>query len=324
MSGENKMQKRKRDGWYVLLMLFAMVGICYILQGKEAERQELLVVDGSKVLPANLVHLSEHSYKRIVINGHVSAGDLDGDMVVVHNDDMTPEDVTVQGTTEPIVTPNPEGTGMGEENPGGGEEPVVTITVGTTDVAYFDDALFIGDSRTVGIAEYGYLDNADYFADVSMTVFKLQTAKLAVNGNEKVSLETVLTQNTYGKVYIMVGINELGHNREQALAKYEELINTVEATQPGATIYICANLHVTESRSKTDAIINNDNINSYNKALSGFADGETRFYIDVNPVFDDMSGSLSEDYASDSAHMEAQHYDLWCDWLMEQAIVKTP
>lgn len=317
------MRKRKRDGWYVLLMLFAMVGICWILQMKEVERQELSIQGGSAVLPENLVHLGNHSYRRVVTNGHIAAGELDGDMVVVREeenilDPTQPENVPVP---EPVPEPGP-GTSEVVE-PGDNPEPQVVVTIGTTDMSYFDDALFIGDSRTVGIAEYGYLENADYFADVSMTVFKLFTAKLSVDGGEKVSLETALTQKQYGKVYVMVGINELGHNREQAVAKFGELISLIETTQPGATIYICANLHVTESRSKTDAIINNDNINSYNKALSAFADGENKFYIDVNPVFDDMSGSLSEDYASDSAHMEAQHYDMWCDWLMEQAVVKT-
>ncbi|MBO5081987.1 MAG: lipase [Lachnospiraceae bacterium] len=317
------MRKRKRDGWYVLLMLFAMVGICWILQMKEVERQELSIQGGSAVLPENLVHLGNHSYRRVVTNGHIAAGELDGDMVVVREE----EDISdpAQPGNVPVPEPVPEpGPGTSEvADPGDIPEPQVVVTIGTTDMAYFDDALFIGDSRTVGIAEYGYLENADYFADVSMTVFKLFTAKLSVDGGEKVSLETALTQKQYGKVYVMVGINELGHNREQAVAKFGELISLIETTQPGATIYICANLHVTESRSKTDAIINNDNINSYNKALSAFADGENKFYIDVNPVFDDMSGSLSEDYASDSAHMEAQHYDMWCDWLMEQAVVKT-
>lgn len=317
------MRKRKRDGWYVLLMLFAMVGICWILQMKEVERQELSIQGGSTALPENLVHLSDHSYRRVVTNGHIAAGELDGDMVVVREEEDISEPAQPGNVPGPESVPEP-GSGTSEvADPGDIPEPQVVVTIGTTDMAYFDDALFIGDSRTVGIAEYGYLENADYFADVSMTVFKLFTAKLSVDGGEKVSLETALTQKQYGKVYVMVGINELGHNREQAVAKFGELISLIETTQPGATIYICANLHVTESRSKTDAIINNDNINSYNKALSAFADGENKFYIDVNPVFDDMSGSLSEDYASDSAHMEAQHYDMWCDWLMEQAVVKT-
>ena len=317
------MRKRKRDGWYVLLMLFAMVGICWILQMKEVERQELSIQGGSTALPENLVHLSDHSYRRVVTNGHIAAGELDGDMVVVREEEDISDPTHPENAPVPEQFPEP-GLGTSEVvEPGDNPEPQVVVTIGTTDMAYFDDALFIGDSRTVGIAEYGYLDNADYFADVSMTVFKLFTAKLSVDGGEKVSLETALTQKQYGKVYVMVGINELGHNREQAVAKFGELISLIETTQPGATIYICANLHVTESRSKTDAIINNDNINSYNKALSAFADGENKFYIDVNPVFDDMSGSLSEDYASDSAHMEAQHYDMWCEWLMEQAVVKT-
>lgn len=317
------MRKRKRDGWYVLLMLFAMVGICWILQMKEVERQELSIQGGSAVLPENLVHLGNHSYRRVVTNGHIAAGELDGDMVVVREEEDISDPSQPENAPGPESVPEP-GPGTSEvADPGDNPEPQMVVTIGTTDMAYFDDALFIGDSRTVGIAEYGYLENADYFADVSMTVFKLFTAKLSVDGGEKVSLETALTQKQYGKVYVMVGINELGHNREQAVAKFGELISLIETTQPGATIYICANLHVTESRSKTDAIINNDNINSYNKALSAFADGENKFYIDVNPVFDDMSGSLSEDYASDSAHMEAQHYDMWCDWLMEQAVVKT-
>ena len=317
------MQKRKRDGWYVLLMLLAMVGICLIMRQKEMQRQELLVVGGSSVLPANLVYLSEHFNSRIVENGHIPAGELDGDRKIEKDDQAVADTSGSEGGA--VMQPQTGVTNGGsqEEVPGANAEVQVVLSVGTQDPSYFEDALFIGDSRTVGIAEYGYLEQADYFADVSMTVFKLQTTKLSVDGGEKVSLETVLTQKQYGKVYVMVGINELGHNREAALNSYAELISTIERTQPGAIIYICANLHVTESRSKTDAIINNDNINEYNKELSAFADGENRFYIDVNPVFDDMSGSLSKDYASDSAHMEAQHYDMWCDWLMEQAIVKT-
>lgn len=188
------MRKRKRDGWYVLLMLFAMVGICWILQMKEVERQELSIQGGSAVLPENLVHLGNHSYRRVVTNGHIVAGELDGDMVVVREE----EDISdpAQPGNVPVPEPVPEpGPGTSEVvEPGDNPEPQVVVTIGTTDMAYFDDALFIGDSRTVGIAEYGYLENADYFADVSMTVFKLFTAKLSVDGGEKVSLETALCE----------------------------------------------------------------------------------------------------------------------------------
>lgn len=50
---------------------------------------------------------------------------------------------------------------------------VVTNAVYGQDESFFDDALFIGDSRMVNVANYARLGNADYFADVGMTVFKM-------------------------------------------------------------------------------------------------------------------------------------------------------
>ena len=38
---------------------------------------------------------------------------------------------------------------------------------------HFQEVLFIGDSRTVGLYEYGQMGEADVFADSGMTVFKL-------------------------------------------------------------------------------------------------------------------------------------------------------
>ena len=41
------------------------------------------------------------------------------------------------------------------------------------DDSYFDDAVFIGDSRTVGLHDYGGLDHSDFFATVGMNIYDL-------------------------------------------------------------------------------------------------------------------------------------------------------
>ena len=43
------------------------------------------------------------------------------------------------------------------------EAAVSSESMTTVDASYFDDALFIGDSRTVGLKEYGTLNNATFF-----------------------------------------------------------------------------------------------------------------------------------------------------------------
>ena len=69
------------------------------------------------------------------------------------------------------------------------------------DDSYFDDAVFIGDSRTVGLHDYGGLDHSDFFATVGMNIYDLwKDAFCEVNG-KKVTLEEALKAKQYKKVY---------------------------------------------------------------------------------------------------------------------------
>ena len=108
------------------------------------------------------------------------------------------------------VTAAPEETAEPTSTP----EPT-PLQFTTVDASYFDDALFIGDSRTVGIAEYGSLKNATYFADVGLNVYVAQTKAVAVKNVGTVTLPQLLSQKTFGKVYIMLGINELGNDLDR-------------------------------------------------------------------------------------------------------------
>lgn len=140
--------------------------------------------------------------------------------------------------TTATVTPTPETTAEPTPTP----EPT-PLQFTTVDASYFDDALFIGDSRTVGIAEYGNLKNATYFADVGLNVYVAQTKAVAVKNVGTVTLPQLLSQKTFGKVYIMLGINELGNDLDDITAKFSSLIDTVRAAQPNAIVYVEANLH---------------------------------------------------------------------------------
>ena len=219
--------------------------------------------------------------------------------------------------TTAAVTPTPET--WAEPTPTPEPTPLQFTTV---DASYFDDALFIGDSRTVGIAEYGNLKNATYFADVGLNVYVAPTMAGAVKYVGTVTLPQLLSQKAFCKVYIMLGINERGNDLDDITAKFSSLIDTVRAAQPNAIVYVEANLHVGPSRSSTDATFNNPRINRLNEKLAALADGKDIFYIDINEVFDDENGNLRADASGDSTHVYAK-YDLdWCDWLCTKAIVR--
>ena len=178
-----------------------------------------------------------------------------------------------------------------------------------------NDTLFVGDSRTVGIREDSGLKGADFFCSVGMNVFDVTGESLSVDGVGNVTLSQLLSKKQYSKIYIMLGINEVGYPHSSVVDKYSKVLDLIKEKQPNASIIIEANLHVSKSRSDSDKVVNNAAINDLNTKLSALADGSKVFYIDANTIFDDASGSLSSDMTSDGTHLYAKYYPTWVEWI---------
>lgn len=188
------------------------------------------------------------------------------------------------------------------------------------DESYFDDALFIGDSRTVGLMNYTDLsDHADFYCETSLTIYGV----LGENFKGKGTIPDALARNDYGKIYIMVGINELGRGTtEDFMEEYTSVIDTLHELEPDALIFIEGIMRVTDKKSSSDAIFNNNNINARNNAIATLADNEQFFYIDVNEVVCDEDGNLTSDYTFDQIHLLGVYDELWKQFLLVHGVVK--
>lgn len=183
--------------------------------------------------------------------------------------------------------------------------------------AYFEDALFIGDSRTVGLREYGVFENSDFFATPGLSIYAIPRTTVTVHELEDVSLDELLEQKDYGKIYLMLGMNELGYNFDQTVERYRAFVEDLQAKEPDALIYLCANMHVTIVRTENDDIFNNPNINKINEEIRKLAEEKELPFLDINVLFDDENGNLKEEYTSDDSHVLGVYYEDWCQWLAE-------
>ena len=184
---------------------------------------------------------------------------------------------------------------------------------------FFQDALFIGDSRTMGLAEYADIGGAVVFANTGMNIYRLYSLKNAVHDQEPY-LEDILAEKQYRKIYLMLGINELGYDAEQTVKRYEEEVLKLSELQPEAKIVLEANLHVTKERSESDAIFNNENIDRINGNIRQIAEKHGFSYIDVNEIFDDETGALNPECTHDEVHVLGKYYQQWADWIRENGI----
>lgn len=221
--------------------------------------------------------------------------------------------------TEPITDiPETEKNTTNQENIPLNIEGVFT----SAPEGYFEDVLFIGDSRTVGLAEYGGLEGADFFATVGMSVYNLPKQRADVAGEKNIDIETLLSSHSYGKIYFMLGLNELGYNRQKTVDTYQAWLEYIRQMQPQAVLFIEANLHVTAKKSASDEECRNKDIDEFNNYTKELADNESIFYIDINELFDDDEGNLRADLTYDGVHILAKYYTDWGEWLRQKAVIR--
>ena len=194
----------------------------------------------------------------------------------------------------------------------------------TVDDTYFQDALFIGDSRTVGMFDYGDLP-ADFFCDrgYCTQLFVKEKPSTLQNTGAEMTLETCLAAKQYGKVYIILGINDSGYGTREAFAeRYKKMVDTVKAAQPNAIIYLCANMYFASTFEDKLGVMNNTAVRDKNYAIAQCADGQTTFYLNYNGMFCGADGFLRQELTTDGAHLLGRYYAMWCNYFRHHAIVK--
>lgn len=203
------------------------------------------------------------------------------------------------------------------------EEPLEFTHV---DKEYFADAVFIGDSRTQGLYEYSNLaDVATFYSKTSLTVYNLfeKPKDFIREGDEKLTLEQALSRHQFKKVYLMIGINEMGTGTPESFFEaYARAVYKIRELQPDAIIFVQGIMRVAGQKNASDPVFNNTNINIRNVEIETLANGKDIFYIDVNEAVCDENGNLYADWTFDQIHLKAKYYQVWENFLMEHGIVK--
>ncbi len=104
---------------------------------------------------------------------------------------------------------------------------------------YFDDVVFLGDSRTEGFYLYSGLKTGKFLYAVGATVESVFSKKAWDSGHGKIPLLDALAETEYEKVYLMLGINELGWSKaENYRDQYTKLIDRVREDHPEAVVVL--------------------------------------------------------------------------------------
>jgi len=301
-----------------------MLAVSFLIYGIMAEVPKVLAfaeqrMGKSEYRVENLTQYPKEketvSFSGQVSGASVSDGDISG--ADVTGNGLSGNEVSMNGVSGSDVAGQPVSA---NNNPGYNEPEFTQV-----DDAYFADALFIGDSRTVGLYTYSGMEQAEFYASTGLTVYKVFDAKIVpVPGSKaKITVEEALKQKQFGKIYFMVGINEMGTGTvDSFMEAYAGVVARLQELQPDALIFVQAIMRVTTERSDQGDYINNPGIDERNDRIARLADNEKIFYLDVNPEISDNSGGLVADYTFDGVHLKAEYISIWTDYLASHGILR--
>ncbi len=192
------------------------------------------------------------------------------------------------------------------------------------DISWFDDTLFIGDSRIGGFQMFAGVYNAEYITFPGMAVDKYFTWKFyPKNGAQLTAVEALNTiDKKYTKVYINLGLNELGWDPyfEPFHNKLCDVIDSVRAWNPDADIYLINVFPIGKDRQKSVSWETLENLDEVNSRIIRAASSKQVYYIDMDTVFRNAEGYLPDEYSNDGVHLNSGPIAIFRDYLLTHTV----
>lgn len=180
------------------------------------------------------------------------------------------------------------------------------------DDSFFEDSAILGNSLVEGLRLFSKLKSIDYYSATSVSVVSAtKTKNVKLKDGTKGTLVQSLCQKQYDKIYIELGINEIGGNVETFIQRYGGMIDSIREAEPNADIYILSVLPVTKNKSNSGTVFNMKRVKMYNEALYKLAEEKQCYYMDVCSAFQGSDGYLPSSWSSDGVHLYGKYYSVW-------------
>lgn len=201
---------------------------------------------------------------------------------------------------------------------------------GRVDPSYFNDCVFIGDSVSLKLKMYcaatGALGASQFLAAGSLSsvnaLWEVSDSSVHPYYNGvKMKLEDSVPKTGAKKMYIMLGMNEIGsYGIDSAIANITTLIDRIQASAGGIHVYIQSMTPI----AKRSTLLNPNglcpaNIQLYNQRLLALCQSRGWSFVDVASVMYDENGYLKESYCSDldsmGIHFTNEGCAAWVEYL---------
>lgn len=187
---------------------------------------------------------------------------------------------------------------------------------------YFDGAVFLGDSRTEGLSLYSGLKTGHFYTAVGATVESVFSKNAwETESGDKIPLLDAVAEQECDKIYVMLGINELGWTKTKTFHdQYAKLIDRLREDHPEAKIVLQSIPPVSAKQEAKKTYVNNERIAVYNEVIRTLAEEKACYFLDVAACLTGEDGLLPKDLNFDGIHLNPAGCRIWLGCLRTHSL----
>lgn len=208
-------------------------------------------------------------------------------------------------------------------------ETKVESTEATTVLAKKDDAkkgymnrcVFLGDSRTVAMVNYGLINDDAALAQIGISHPSFKNNTFINNAGHEYTLKSYLASHQAPVIYIALGVNGINDPSEDHYKNtFIDLIDTVGSLSPNSNIVLMS-IGPVNDNGMYKKTVQNSWINKYNSFLLDTAKEKHIFYLDISEILTGSDGQVKPEYnGGDGLHYSGSGCEAIFNYIVEHPV----
>ncbi len=237
--------------------------------------------------------LSENGGEAQIANEGASG---DADMPVV---EMATEETKTKSTSDTTVLVKKEGAKEG----------------------YLNRCVFLGDSRTVAMVNYGFFNDDSALAQIGISHPAFASNIFMNNAGKEYTMKSYLESHQAQVIYILLGVNGINDSSEDHYKNtFISLIDSVSELAPNSNI-VLVSIGPVDDNGMYKNYVQNALIDKYNDFLLETAKEKHIFYLDIAEVLKESDGQVKSEYnGGDGLHYSGKGCEAIFNYIVEHPV----
>ncbi len=186
---------------------------------------------------------------------------------------------------------------------------------------YLNRCVFLGDSRTVAMVNYGFFNDDAALAQIGISHPSFASNTFVNNAGREYTLKSYLASHQAPVIYILLGVNGINDPSEDHYKKtFIKLIDSVAGMAPNSNLVLVA-IGPVDDNGAYRKNVQNAWIDKYNAFLLETAKEKHIFYLDIAEILKGSDGQVRSEYnGGDGLHYSGKGCEAIFRYLVEHPV----